>query len=87
MLLLQGGLYYAQWYDNKLKEEFYRQEANEAALAAETQAKQEHDIATKGKKDKAQPQVEQIEEAASTAATTGASATKGQKKTTKKRKS
>ena len=47
MLLLQGGLYYAQWYDNKLKEEFYRQEAKEAALAAESQAQQEHDIATK----------------------------------------
>ena len=50
MLLLQGGLYYAQWYDNKLKEEFYRQEAKEAALAAESQAQQEHDIATKGRK-------------------------------------
>ena len=55
MLLLQGGLYYAQWYDNKLKEEFYRQEAKEAALAAESQAQQEHDIATK-EEDKAQPQ-------------------------------
>ncbi|WP_202914155.1 hypothetical protein [Bacillus pumilus] len=62
VLLLQGGLYYAQWYDNKLKEEFYRQEAKEAALAAESQAQQEHDIATKGKKDKAQPQGEVIEE-------------------------
>ena len=88
VLLLQGGLYYAQWYDNKLKEEFYRQEAKEAALAAELQAQQEHDIATKGKKDKAQPQGEVIEEVTGATTTTGAaSATKGQKKTTKKRKS
>ena len=32
VLLLQGGLYYAQWYDNKLKEEFYRQEPKKLLL-------------------------------------------------------
>lgn len=28
VLVLQGGLYYAEWYDRKLKEEFYKQEAD-----------------------------------------------------------
>ncbi|KAI5968360.1 SHR3 [Candida theae] len=44
VLVLQGGLYYAQWYDEQLKKEFYENEAREAALAAERQAKQEEDI-------------------------------------------
>merc|ERR1712080_331355 len=44
VLVLQGGLYYAQWYDEELKKEFYETEAREAALAAERQAKQEEDI-------------------------------------------
>lgn len=33
VLLLQGGLYYAEWYDNKLKAQFFEEEER-AALAA-----------------------------------------------------
>jgi len=43
VLVLQGGLYYAEWYDNKLKEEFYRKEAEEAAAAAVDAEKQEEE--------------------------------------------
>lgn len=52
VLVLQGGLYYAEWYDNKLKEEFYKQEAEEAARAAEMQAKQEEEASASGSKTK-----------------------------------
>ncbi|CAK7892411.1 secretory component protein Shr3p [[Candida] anglica] len=38
VLFLQGGLYYAQWYDNKIKVEFYEREAELAAKARETAA-------------------------------------------------
>ncbi|ODV80645.1 Shr3 amino acid permease chaperone, partial [Suhomyces tanzawaensis NRRL Y-17324] len=34
VLVLQGGLYYAEWYDNKLRTEFFKKEAEEAAAAA-----------------------------------------------------
>lgn len=52
VLVLQGGLYYAEWYDNKLKEDFYKQEAQEAAKAAEMQAKQEEEALATGAKTK-----------------------------------
>ncbi|KAL6451836.1 SHR3 Secretory component protein SHR3 [Candida maltosa Xu316] len=78
VLVLQGGLYYAQWYDEKLKEEFYRQEAEEAALAAQNQAKQEHDVVVE----------QEVEEIVEKADQTSASGAKGKKKqTAKKRKS
>ncbi|EGW35481.1 uncharacterized protein SPAPADRAFT_58715 [Spathaspora passalidarum NRRL Y-27907] len=44
VLVLQAGLYYAEWYENKLKEEFYKEEAAEAAAAAEKQAKEEEEV-------------------------------------------
>lgn len=34
VILLQGGLYYAQWYDNKVQAQFYKEQAEEAASAA-----------------------------------------------------
>lgn len=86
VLVLQGGLYYAQWYDEELKKEFYETEAREAALAAERQAKQEEDIiasTNEGGSDDAN--VEIIAESDRTAIDT-----KGKKKksnTVKKRKS
>ncbi|CAK9441261.1 uncharacterized protein LODBEIA_P51300 [Lodderomyces beijingensis] len=49
VLVLQGGLYYAQWYDHQLKLEFYENEAKEAAAAAEAQAKEEEKLARKVK--------------------------------------
>lgn len=76
VLILQGGLYYAQWYDNKLKEEFYKKEAEEAALAAEKQAQQEHDIVVEEQKEEEEEEVVK---------STGAS--KGGNKSAKKRKS
>ena len=81
VLVLQGGLYYAQWYDAELKKEFYENEAREAALAAERQAKQEEDIIAG---DGGDNNVEVIAEKDGTAIYT-----KGKKKksTVKKRKS
>ena len=55
VLVLQGGLYYAQWYDEQLKLEFYENERREAAAAAEAQAREEESLSKKsgkrGKKD------------------------------------
>ncbi|CUM45653.1 uncharacterized protein AC631_01577 [Debaryomyces fabryi] len=34
VLLLQGGLYYAEWYDNKLKQKFFEEEERAALVAA-----------------------------------------------------
>ncbi|KAK6204558.1 Shr3 amino acid permease chaperone [Scheffersomyces amazonensis] len=34
VFVLQGGLYYAEWYDERLKEDFYKKEAEIAASAA-----------------------------------------------------
>lgn len=44
VLVLQGGLYYASWYDEKLKKEFFEQEAAEAAKAAEKDTKPEEPV-------------------------------------------
>ncbi|CAI5759412.1 unnamed protein product [Candida verbasci] len=75
VLLLQGGLYYAQWYDEKLKSEFYAKEAEEAANAAKQQEVDE--VKAKGNKEKIiDDDIEIISETA-----------KPKKKTTKKRKS
>ncbi|ABN66084.1 predicted protein [Scheffersomyces stipitis CBS 6054] len=40
VLTLQAGLYYAEWYDEKLREDFFKKEA-EAAAAKEEEAKGE----------------------------------------------
>ncbi|KAI5955236.1 SHR3 [Candida jiufengensis] len=79
VLVLQGGLYYAQWYDEQLKIEFYENEAREAAAAAEKQAKQEEELASGG--NKAEVVDVEIEDDST------ATATKGKKKSIKKRKS
>ncbi|RLV96196.1 Secretory component protein SHR3 [Spathaspora sp. JA1] len=72
VLVLQAGLYYAEWYENKLKEEFYKEEAAEAAAAAENQAREEEEA-------QAETQEEEKAEASGSARKT--------KQTARKRKS
>lgn len=38
VLLLQGGLYYAQWYDEKLQARFFKEQAEEEAAATSAAA-------------------------------------------------
>ena len=38
VLVLQGGLYYAEWYDEKVKVEFLKKEAEEEAVRSEKEA-------------------------------------------------
>ncbi|KAI5965631.1 SHR3 [Candida pseudojiufengensis] len=83
VLVLQGGLYYAQWYDEKLKLEFYENEAKEAALAAEKQAKDEV-IASETAKVGPGSESEIIDVDVENEGSTG---TKNKKKSIKKRKS
>ncbi|KAK6465243.1 hypothetical protein DFJ63DRAFT_310343 [Scheffersomyces coipomensis] len=44
VFILQGGLYYAEWYDNKLKEEFFKKEAEIASKAAVDAGKQQEEV-------------------------------------------
>lgn len=41
VLLLQGGLYYAEWYDSEVAKEILAKEAEEEAKLAETDSKQQ----------------------------------------------
>ncbi|WPK27762.1 hypothetical protein PUMCH_005162 [Australozyma saopauloensis] len=58
VLVLQGGLYYAQWYENKIQREFYEAERAAAAAAAapaveiETEVVEEVSGSTGSKKSK-----------------------------------
>lgn len=66
VLVLQGGLYYAQWYENKMRKEFLKNEAAQEAAEIEQISQ------TEMEKEKKQ--------AASTATTTGAKKSKAKQR-------